>query len=276
MFSPTYQISISPRSDYTGRALSQAHPGLPLLPSPGSSNQFALLSEWIRLCDTYHQCIPSQGNTGHRGILPTRLIGVGTSHSPILRLIETKENTEIGHYLALSHCWGIFQSTEKVCTRSDNIGRFKEGIPFHTLPRTFQDAVTVTRALGVQYLWIDSLCIIQDDKTDWSIEASKMEDVFSSAYCTIAATSSPSSLDGFLTNRTQRAAIGIQTSQGLLYLAETVDDFQSHAERGVLNTRGWVLQERALSRRTIHFTSSQVYWECGDGVHCETLAWLRK
>ncbi|KAJ0373181.1 hypothetical protein COL26b_008663 [Colletotrichum chrysophilum] len=101
-----------------------------------------------------------------------------------------------------------------------------------------------------------------------------MEDVFSSAYCTIAASSSTSSLDGFLFDRAQRAAIGIETPQGTLYLAESIDDFEAHVEKGILNTRGWVLQERALSRRTIHFTSTQVYWECGQGVHCETLAEL--
>ncbi|KAI8304104.1 hypothetical protein K4K59_012923 [Colletotrichum sp. SAR11_240] len=101
-----------------------------------------------------------------------------------------------------------------------------------------------------------------------------MEDVFSSAYCTIAASSATSSLDGFLLNRAQRASIGIRTPQGTLYLAEAIDDFEAHVEQGVLNTRGWVLQERALSRRTIHFTSTQVYWECGEGVHCETLAEL--
>ncbi|KAJ0281145.1 hypothetical protein CBS470a_008446 [Colletotrichum nupharicola] len=126
----------------------------------------------------------------------------------------------------------------------------------------------------VSYLWIDSLCIIQEDGEDWRSEAARMEDVFSSAYCTIAASSSTSSLDGFIAKRAQRAAIGIQTSQGTLYLAEVIDDFKTHVEKSVLNTRGWVLQERALSRRTIHFTSTQMYWECGEGVHCETLAEL--
>lgn len=201
---------------------------------------------------------------------------MGTSQSPGLRLIETADNSKLGRYVALSHCWGALNDDERVCTYANNIKSFKIDIPFHALPRTFQDAVIVTRALGVQYLWIDSLCIIQGDAKDWEVEAGKMEDVFSSAYLTIAATASKSSLDGFLLNQTRRSTIGIQTSQGILYLAEAIDNFQADVERAILNTRGWVLQERALSRRTIHFTATQVYWECGEGVCCETLAKLGK
>ncbi|KAK2752916.1 tol-like protein [Colletotrichum kahawae] len=250
----------------------RAQLGLPLLPKPGSSQQFNLLGQWVQLCNTRHQCL--QTNTRPSGQIPTRLLHVGTASEPSLHLIETRDEKVNGHYVALSHCWGVLNKEQRVCTYAGNIETFKQVIPFESLPSTFRDAVTVTRELGVSYLWIDSLCIIQEDNEDWKSEASKMEDVFSSAYCTIAASSSTSSLDGFLAKRVQRAAIGIQTSQGTLYLAEAIDDFETHVEKGVLNTRGWVLQERALSRRTIHFTSTQVYWECGEGVHCETLAEL--
>ncbi|EQB52770.1 hypothetical protein CGLO_07576 [Colletotrichum gloeosporioides Cg-14] len=206
--------------------------------------------------------------------MPTRLIYVGNTRDPSLCLIETRDSKVDGRYVALSHCWGVLNKEQRLCTYAGNIETFKKKIPFKILPSTFQDAVTVTRALGVSYLWIDSLCIIQEDKEDWRSQAARMEDVFSSAYCTIAASSSTSSLDGFIAKRAQRAAVGIQTSQGPLYLAEAIDDFETHVEKGVLNTRGWVLQERALSRRTVHFTSTQMYWECGEGVHCETLAEL--
>ncbi|KAF0329547.1 tol-like protein [Colletotrichum asianum] len=255
-----------------GQIPARAQLGLPLLPKPGSSQQFNLLEQWIQLCNTRHQCL--QTKTRPSGQMPTRLLYVGTERDPSLRLIETRDDKVSGHYVALSHCWGILNKEQRVCTYAGNIETFKKTIPLKTLPSTFQDAVTVTRALGVSYLWIDSLCIIQEDDEDWKSEAARMEDVFSSAYCTIAASSSTSSLDGFIAKRAQRAAIGIQTSQGTLYLAEAIDDFKTHVEKGVLNTRGWVLQERALSRRTIHFTSTQMYWECGEGVHCETLAEL--
>lgn len=144
------------------------------------------------------------------------------------------------------------------------------------MPKTFQDAVTVTRALGVPYLWIDSLCIIQENEKDWESEATRMEEVFSSAYCTIAASRGTSSLSGFLGKRKPRAYAKIRTSGGPLYLAEAIDDFHTDVEESELSKRGWVLQERALSRRTVYFTSTQIYWECGQGIFCETLAALRK
>ncbi|KAH7174219.1 uncharacterized protein B0J16DRAFT_388043 [Fusarium flagelliforme] len=270
---PAISFYVDP--DYKGPTPRQARLGLPVLPSPGSPQEFALLNDWVTLCDRTHDCISSISEDEWIRQMPTRLIYVGTKDTTSLRLIETKQENITESYIALSHCWGKLSKEERFCTYIDNIQDLKKHIPFDKLPQTFKDAVTATRALKVQYLWIDSLCIIQEDPEDWKIEAAKMEDVFNSAYCTIAASSSTSSLDGFLGNRKDRAVIGIRTANGPLYLSEAIDDFHEDVEQGILNTRGWVFQERALSRRTIHFTSTQVYWECGHGVHCETLAHLR-
>jgi hypothetical protein len=102
-----------------------------------------------------------------------------------------------------------------------------------------------------------------------------MENVFSSAYCTIAASSATP--DGFLTPRPARKFVALSIPPDApYYICEAIDDFHHDVEEAELNKRGWVLQERALSHRSIHFTSSQTYWECGEGVHCETLSWLFK
>ncbi|KAJ4246832.1 hypothetical protein NW762_013384 [Fusarium torreyae] len=261
--------------DYKGPTPLKAQLGLPILPSPGSAQDFALINGWINLCDRTHDCVSPMSHQESLSQMPTRLIHVGAKDAPFLRLVDTKQENVTGKYIALSHCWGKLPKEERFCTYIDNIQDLKQHIPFNKLPQTFKDAITTTQALRVRYLWIDSLCIIQEDPEDWKIEAARMEDVFNSAYCTIAASSSSSSLDGFLGYRRERAVIGINTAKGPLYLAENIDDFQKDVERGILNTRGWVFQERALSRRTIHFTYTQVYWECGHGVHCETLAHLR-
>ncbi|KAJ4111442.1 hypothetical protein NW768_011795 [Fusarium equiseti] len=268
-------ISFYVDPDYKGSTPLKAQLGLPILPSPGSPPEFALINDWISLCDRTHDCVSPISHEKSLGQMPTRLIHVGIKDAPSLRLVDTKQENVTGKYIALSHCWGKLSKEERFCTYINNIQNLRTHIPFDKLPQTFKDAVIATRALGVHYLWIDSLCIIQEDAEDWKIEAARMEDVFTSAYCTIAASSSTSSLDGFLTNRRDRAVIGINTRKGPLYLAEAIDDFRQDVEQGILNTRGWVFQERALSRRTIHFTSTQVYWECGHGVHCETLAHLR-
>ncbi|KAF4464019.1 serine threonine kinase [Fusarium albosuccineum] len=250
---------------------SYAQLGLPLLPISGSSQQFELLNGWTHLCDATHNCLPGRDN---ELTMPTRLVDVGKNANDFLRLVETDDNTR-GRFVALSHCWGNPSKEKMFCTSADNIESLKKDIPHDVLPKTFQDAVKVTRALGITYLWIDSLCIIQGDNNDWELEAGRMEDVFSSAYCVIAASSATSSREGFL-DKAQRAAITVKIPQGPLHLADAIDDFQAHVEKSVLNTRGWVFQERALARRTIHFTSRQVYWECGRGIYCETLAQLGK
>lgn len=207
--------------------------------------------------------------------LPTRLIDVGTNKEGPIRLIQTNQEAR-DRYIALSHCWGQLSDDQRFCTYDSNLDQRMADIPYDQLPATFRDAVVVTRALCIRYLWIDSLCIIQQNATDWANESARMADVFSNAYCTIAASSASSSLVGFLGPRAPRDAFRTTTSSGPVYLAEPIDDFAGDVENSVLSTRGWVFQERALSRRTIYFTSKQVYWECGDGVVCETLAQLRK
>ncbi|KAI1076238.1 HET-domain-containing protein [Whalleya microplaca] len=247
--------------------------GFPQLPKPWSPAQLTLLREWLRNCNETHECRHHESpNTVRR--MPTRLIDVGSCAKPDLRLVETAGAIK-ANYIALSHCWGMIDEPFKFCTYRSNIKELiQEGIDFSRLPKTFQDSIEVTRYLGVQYLWIDSLCIIQKDKDDWEAEVGSMESVFSFAYCTIAASSAASHKEGLIYARQSRPCIGVQDQGSEIYLCQAIDNFHADVEEAILNTRGWVLQERALSRRTIHFTSNQIYWECGKGVHCETLAKL--
>ncbi|CAN9298774.1 unnamed protein product [Alternaria alternata] len=243
--------------------------GLIQLFSPKTSDFFALLKEWIRVCDLDHNLCQHDDEAL---TMPTRLIEVGDH----IRLVETA-TIKPCRYVALSHCWGPLQKHQRFCTYKQNITQRKAGIAFDALPRTFRDAVTVTQGLSVRYIWIDSLCIIQDDENDWQSEASKMEQVFSAAYCTIGASAAKSSLQGFLTERIPRSVVKVPVDVSkAMYACLSIDDFHNDVELSPLNSRGWVLQERALSRRTIFFTSTQVYWECGAGIHCETLAVLKK
>jgi len=153
-------------------------------------------------------------------------------------------------------------------------------ISVEDLPHTFRDAIRVTRELDKRYLWIDSLCIIQGEGGDWETESKKMEAVFKGTYCTIAATSAEDSNKGFLNRRLEEEdsqyVMVPNSSQGKIYVCTLIDDFPGDVEEGFLNKRAWVLQEQALSRRTIHFTKRQTYWECGGGVRCETFTFMKK
>ncbi|KAI8941757.1 hypothetical protein NX059_002962 [Plenodomus lindquistii] len=151
---------------------------------------------------------------------------------------------------------------------------------FHVseLPKTFQDAVRVTRAVGIPYLWIDSICIIQygDNKADWDREAARMKDVYSGAYCTIAATAAKNSHSGFLDRQTLTEYVCVHdNAEKQFFLSTDIDDFDCEVVKAPLNSRAWVFQESVLSRRTIHFSANQMYWECGEGIYCENLTKLK-
>lgn len=169
-------------------------------------------------------------------------------------------------YAALSHCWGkiILQQTTKE-TLSAQLMRVR----FEDLNQTFRDAVIIARGLGINYLWIDSLCIIQDDKTDWEIESAKMGDIYRQATLTIAAAASSDGSGGCFKARRPPVVEQIQMRQtsstgeeGTMQIGVWTGDFIRAVSNGPLNSRGWVLQERILASRTIHFAREQVYWEC--------------
>lgn len=227
-----------------------------------------LLHKWLWDCDQNHiQCKRPQ----RKGTFwPKRVLFVGDSKK--LTLIEKPVQGE--DYLVLSHCWGRPTEEEKkrFCTTPGNYQDRLQGFSYDNVPRTFQDAVRVTRLLGKQYLWIDALCIIQGPDGDWNSEARTMEDVFSHAYCTIAASVARGWGDGFLKPNLDSTSIGMQGIPSRLTCA---CDFEKDVEEGALMKRAWVLQERVLSRRIIHFAATHTYWECGDGVRCEQFTKLK-
>ncbi|KAI4281986.1 MAG: hypothetical protein L6R38_003278 [Xanthoria sp. 2 TBL-2021] len=163
--------------------------------------------------------------------------------------------------------------------------------------RTFTDAVKVTRQLGIRHLWIDSLCIIQDSEADWLHEYSLMSSVYKYSYCTIAATAAAGDDSGCFLFRDPQLALPVQfsfsdlPSQSPSYLSRIVDSagiqdgtlingtYTLQENRGMwfedienspLFARAWVLQERLLSPRILHFAKSQLYWECREVQACES------
>lgn len=259
-----------------GESLSDVQISFPQLPRVGSVAQAAILRQWLRSCDESHGdcCLPRNWENLR---LPTRLIKVGT-HSTSVQLVESIDFYRNGdqdlRFAALSYPWGASGIHRHYSTTVANYEEHKDAILLENLPSLLQDAVRVARAMEVPYLWIDALCIIQGPEGDFKYEAERMEDVFSAAYCVIAASRSTGVSDGFLGERKQRRVVTHPHSR--LFLAEDIDDFQHDVIEGPLNQRGWVLQERALARRTIYFTEKQIYWECGKGIRCETFTKMNK
>ncbi|KAF2828834.1 HET-domain-containing protein [Ophiobolus disseminans] len=247
------------------------------LPDVGSDLHFGLIQEWLNDCDSTHvECKASTRTKQTRSAdvrLPTRLICVGNDEDEFVRLQETRSGDE-GHWIALSYRWG---DSPPFSTTRQNLSSHIEGMKLTTLPRTFQDAIRVTRGLRQKYLWIDSICIVQGKDGDFSDESKRMEDVYSGAYCVLAASCATDQRSGFLLPRVRRHTVALNSKSGggsdsgTIYVCSMIEDFRGHVLQGALHKRGWVLQEHALARRTVFFTEHQTYWECGYGVRCETM-----
>lgn len=137
-----------------------------------------LIACWMDNCVKNHpKCRAVQ-----RGFRPTRLLQIDYfSASKDVRLVELSSDGDGVSYVALSHCWGA-PSKRPISTTQDTLRRHMERIPFENLSRTFRDAITISREMGQSYLWIDSLCIIQDNEDDWAREAALMAEVYRESF----------------------------------------------------------------------------------------------
>jgi Heterokaryon incompatibility protein (HET) len=234
-----------------------------------TTDKITTLKSWLYNCELNHPMCKPLGR-----YMPKRLIDVGSLGGRHPRLVMSEDLGNQGiRYATLSYCWG----NTNFCTTKENENSHKRELPFQLIPRTLQDALNLTRSLDLQFLWIDALCIVQDDYLEWEIEASRMQDIYSGSSITIAATDAadssagcfspnPSKLDtasAFLTitniERNSEAIVRVQPG-----------DIRTSAEKSVLNTRGWVLQELVLSHRTVHCMHTGLYWECRSECRTET------
>ncbi|EHK25914.1 uncharacterized protein TRIVIDRAFT_79618 [Trichoderma virens Gv29-8] len=147
---------------------------------PASRKAFERLGKWIENCSHFHDCVSPTPPS-----MPTRVLDLGSDcmSSQTIKLLDTHGRS--GRYVALSHSWG--RTNYPFTTTRVNLQSRQTRIRPDELPPTFFDAVRVCWQLGVRYLWIDSLCIIQDDPSDWDNEAPRMSDVYSHAWLTISA-----------------------------------------------------------------------------------------
>ena len=129
----------------------------------------------------------------------------------------------------------------------------------------------VCRGVGIQYLWVDALCIIQDndDQRDWYIEASQMQNIYSGAAFVIAAHDSPASTSGFLRKRRFTPKV-VKAWFGAKTIYWCLNHDPRALQNSILLTRGWALQEELLASRTVHFTDWEMVWECNEGLQCQS------
>lgn len=206
-----------------------------MFPATLHPNTLHRMRLWLEQCNTSHsEC----SHLSTRLVpLPTRVLDLSAlpdqkqmlgKHQNWRELFQGKNcklfqtlNGQAGRYAALSYCWGADLPSK---TTTINLQAHEIAIGFNTLPRTLQDAILIVRWLGIEYIWIDCLCILQDSKTDWEYESARMADVYSDAYLTVAASRAEQCGEGFLGLRTVPSlfCIGIEDDEGsfVLYFQE--------------------------------------------------------
>lgn len=245
------------------------------------------------------RCVETHEACTQMPFLPQRVIDVSPPEHPDRHSVVLIEPSPgfVGKYIALSHCWGRNQMfTTTTSTMED---RMKQ-IPIMELPLTFRDAIAVARVLDIRYIWIDSLCIIQDDEDDWSMQSSQMAAIYSNAFLTIAASSAKDGSAGlFRTREISYKAVEVQDPnhpssvlsimvmkskhhQMLVYNHNLYKYWSTQKAAGTsqqtwwheslhlpLIARAWAFQERLLSTRILHFTSLELIFECRQELSCE-------
>ncbi|KAK8022307.1 HET-domain-containing protein [Apiospora rasikravindrae] len=207
--------------------------------------------------------------------VPTRLLEVTTKGPATrLRVVLTKKWTEKKRYISLSHQWGTGPTILRLTKATYDL--YRDRIPTKDLPRKYVDAIQAAQQLGVLYLWIDSLCIIQDDEDDWAAESAQMHRVYRHAFCNLSAASSSSANEGLFYNRDAKwlqPHVIIPGNNNIYPVVVTQPgrDTEWHArlDKEPLYSRAWVCQERLLATRNVSYARHLVYFECAKEMSSE-------
>ncbi|EPE30023.1 hypothetical protein GLAREA_13071 [Glarea lozoyensis ATCC 20868] len=232
-------------------------------------NKMEIASVWMQQCKARHtSCALVDPH-----IIPTRVVDVSLQTPPAPLLCLGQAIPTGAKYATLSHCWGD-PNTMSVKLQRSTLPLMLQGIDFNSLPKTFQDAINVTQSLGIRYLWIDSLCIIQDSIEDWRHESALMSQVYSNGVVNICATAGSDSTKGLLFGRVADVTWNVHVQLPKNQFPETAifcdpQIWRDGVDNAVLNRRAWVLQERLLSRRNLCFGEEQLFWECCEKSACE-------
>ncbi|KAG9189867.1 hypothetical protein G6011_06735 [Alternaria panax] len=230
----------------------------PVPADPFDHSCFQMINSWMEECRNHAGCCTSAPVA-----LPKRLIEIPSDPSKPLRLCIT--NDELDKYTILSHCWG-----SKGLLKLTNVlvAQFQNVIPRELLPKSFTDAIDITRRLGFRYIWIDALCIIQDNTEDWAQEAGKMSSYYGLATLMISADVAKDSSQGILNSRHVLYS-PVMGKERKYCLRQRRLRWDTDITESILATRGWTAQERMLAPRILHYTEKQIIWECAEGLRHE-------
>ncbi|KAG4437975.1 hypothetical protein IFR05_006556 [Cadophora sp. M221] len=204
--------------------------------------------------------------------LPKRVLDLAQAATGVVVLYESEG--EIAEYATLSYSWGTALPLK---TLRSNIEQHRKGLAVESLPRTLRDAVHMSQLLDFRYIWIDALCIIQDDTADWVVQGSLMTDIYEGSTLCISTLSANDCHSGFLELPDTLSKVGIyhyftQTSDESrdIFVGQKPSGYGNVVEKSHLCTRGWTFQERLVSPASLHYTDEGMFWECVEEFLSET------
>ncbi|KAI6753847.1 hypothetical protein HG530_013023 [Fusarium avenaceum] len=241
--------------------------------STSSEKAQKLAYGWQKACQETHE-ICSKLRSSEK-FAPSRLIDIGAKGDTWRLCLYPEDIADPPDYFTLSYRWTKHPS---IVLLSTNINKFRQWSPISRLPKTFRDTITVARRLSIRYLWIDSLCIIQDSPEDWAKESVRMHQIYANSSCTISASASEDPQGGLFRSRTPKDVlpgyVTVKFTDGGLTKFDIWDEhYIQRLTQGPLTRRGWVYQERILSPGVLHFTDTQIVWECFEMSKCEMFPW---
>ncbi|KAK0631308.1 heterokaryon incompatibility protein-domain-containing protein [Immersiella caudata] len=230
---------------------------------PNSHLSFERARRWLKACTQEH--IRCQAfNTPY---MPTRILEISKDNNIAVRLVT---NPPAAPYTTLSYCWGGDQAAKATI---DCLPAYESNIPVDSLPKTIREALIVTQGIGLRYLWVDALCIIQDSEEDKSLQISQMHRIYRGSHFTIATTVANTSADGFLHPRTSyrgtilRARFDDNVFGHILITPNQAAPISADVPDHRLFTRGWTFQENQLSTRIIAYTDREMVYQCLESRH---------
>ncbi|KAH7403631.1 heterokaryon incompatibility protein-domain-containing protein [Cadophora sp. MPI-SDFR-AT-0126] len=245
----------------------------------------ALAKSWLSQCKNNKDGKHQECNKRDSDYIPTRLLDI--RHAQLksrLRLVCSELVPEVfiedREWMTLSHCWGEWGAKENPILVKNNLKERQEtGLEVADLPKTFQDAIEIAGWFGINWLWIDCLCIIQDSQEDWLNEARMMSQIYQNAQLNVSADTGADSRAGCFIERDEvditPLQIGCpQISKTWMVLPDVMHMFDWMLQATSLS-RAWIHRERQLARRVLHFTAGELVWECcgikGTAFASETL-----
>ncbi|KAF9226160.1 HET-domain-containing protein [Gyrodon lividus] len=229
----------------------------------GSDASYQLAKTWLQECVEEHEGCPKY----EQQPLPARVLDVTPIDGSLQHQIRLcVPNGEAAAYTTLSYCWG---GPQPFSTQKSTLETLMKGIDMQQLPSTICDAITVTRRLGLRYLWVDAFCIIQDDDLDKQKEIARMGEIYQHSYCTIIAECAAKVSDGFLHKKPEppdcsqyRLPYVVPDGGVGTMLLRSQEAYGYDPLEEPLNARGWTLQERLLPPRQLLYTSRSLRWKC--------------